>query len=84
MPANQFLALEQLHAQDDAQCRTYGFKQGTQSYAECRFRLDQVRTQANAEAVRRNQEAWAKIGDAFKPKPTITCTHTGNMSTCRE
>ena len=33
----------QINAEDNAKCRSYGLKQGSQAYAQCRLRLDQTR-----------------------------------------
>jgi hypothetical protein len=42
------VSAQQLAAQDDAKCQSYGAAPGTPAYANCRVQLDTTRTTARA------------------------------------
>lgn len=39
---------EEIAAADDYKCQDYGYKRGTDGYAQCRMQMDQQRAQARA------------------------------------
>jgi len=49
-------------AYDDARCRDYGFQKGTAAYADCRLRLEQMRSNERA-------------GGAPVPPPLLPAQH---------
>lgn len=58
--------IEQVAANDDAQCLSYGFKFGTDGYANCRLQLQQSRA-ANARAA---YATWQSTQRPYSPQPT--------------
>jgi hypothetical protein len=70
---DQAIALEQRRAVRDAQ-------------ALVRSCYDLAADLNNAQAVREheaNRRYWQSVSEGFRPKPTVTCTRIGNVTTCR-
>lgn len=61
---------------DNNRCIGYGFKPGTDAYAQCRMQVDQQRVAANRETIRRI------TSNTYTPLPTpVVPTHTNCTST---
>ena len=59
LAACQTMTPEQRRAADEAKCDTYGFRRGTDAFAEClqRIELDR-RAEARADSIRTSQLMW--------------------------
>ena len=57
-------------AADDAKCREFGFKPGTDGYANCRLQLDTARSTANAVAAAADQ-AQSNAQSQLQPLPSL-------------
>jgi hypothetical protein len=77
-------------AADDAKCREYGFKPGTEGYGNCRLQLDQIRATKQAAAVARPNDRPSGANttstttsylDATTGK-LVTCSGTATSKTC--
>jgi hypothetical protein len=61
------MTAEERYAADDQQCQSYGFKPGTEGYAQCRMNLDLRRRQAAANIARGIGNAAAAYGNPTPP-----------------
>lgn len=59
LAACQSMTPEQRRAADEGQCLNYGFKRGTDAFAECLQRIDlDRRDEARASSIRASQMMW--------------------------
>jgi hypothetical protein len=81
---------QELAVRDMSECRSYGFKPGTDGFAQCRFGKDVDRSRENqrraevvAEGFRRGMndiaEGQRRAAQAYRP---INCTTLGVHTTC--
>lgn len=80
---------EELASRDDAACTSYGYRVGTDGYANCRLSMDQqrqARRQAalmNMSASMQQQAAIAQANAAaYRPQPIQLPQHTNTNTTC--
>ena len=65
-------------AADDATCKNYGFKPGTDAYGTCRMNLDNQRAQRKAEAYRQLSNSLDDLSKTYTPQ-TTTCSSSGSI-----
>lgn len=59
LAACQSMTHEQRRAADEGQCLNYGFRRGTEAFAECLQRIDlDRRAEARASSIRASQMMW--------------------------
>ncbi len=59
LAACQSMTPEQRRAADEGQCLNYGFRRGTEAFAECLQRIDlDRRAEARASSIRASQMMW--------------------------
>lgn len=72
---------EQIAAQDDAQCRSYGVRPGMPQYVNCRMMLANQRDARSARASDALMSTGLQMMQNSQPRPTTTTicnrTHTG-------
>jgi hypothetical protein len=77
---------QQMTAQDDQKCRSFGATPGSDIYVKCRMNLNDNR-EANQRAAMDDlansihQQPYI-VPPMAPPNPTITCLRTGNLTTC--
>jgi hypothetical protein len=70
--ANAGLLRDLFGPNDDQRCQSYGFRPGSQGYAQCRMTLDIQRQQERKNAIREFGNAMERAGAAAKTNST-TC-----------
>lgn len=65
-------------AADDATCKGYGFKPGTDAYGTCRMSLDNQRAQRKADAYRQLSNSLDQLNQSLTPQ-TTTCSSSGSI-----
>lgn len=66
---------------DHRECLIYGFTDGTPEYAQCRMLTAQQRRAATSAGL--SAMGAALINSQPQPRPVVTCSTFGNMTTCR-
>jgi hypothetical protein len=72
----------QIAERDDARCRSYGAAPGTDRYYQCRMQQDARRDAAIDELSKPVAPPPPAPNYNIPMQPTITCLHTGNLTTC--
>ena len=67
--ANAGLLRDLFGPNDDQRCQSYGFRPGSQGYAQCRMTLDIQRQQERKNAIREFGNAMERAGAAMKTPP---------------
>lgn len=68
----------ELVALDQTTCTDYGFRQGTDAYAQCMFQLDQLRIADTRDRRRAFGAAMRRLASDLNP-PTVTCNTTASV-----
>lgn len=71
------ISREEIDANDDARCSSYGLKYGTPEYAQCRMGVDQQRQAAIAQVGANIQAQTAQQNQLLlqsRPRPQVNCT----------
>lgn len=67
-------------AQNQTSCESYGFKAGTDAYAECMMRLDLNDQQRDRDRRRAIGEALSEMGRSMQANKPVTCNTYGSAN----
>jgi hypothetical protein len=77
--ANAGLLRDLFGPNDDQRCQSYGFRPGSQGYAQCRMTLDIQRHQERKDAIRNFGNAMERAGAAMQTKSTTCYTQNSGI-----
>lgn len=69
---------EQRVADHQSSCASYGFRPGTEGYANCMMRMDMAAKAEDRDRRRRIGAGLQAMGQAMQPPPRVTCNTFGS------